>query len=228
MASTGMENELASAKLSLISYNCQHVNNVRLPFIKMLFKQCNFLFIQEHGLFKSKLSWFHSLGKDVGVHGMSAMDEGKIIRGRPRGGVAIVWHGSLCHRVTPVPWDSTRMCAVTVDVATEKLLLVCVYMPCDDGLNNQNVLEYKEILNNIDILCSSTNATMLCVGGDFNTDIRRVNPQTQAFNGFCNESDMFCCARSVQTNFNITYCSKINGRQTLIDHFVISDNLKDK
>ena len=57
------------------------------------------------------------------------------------------------------------MCAVTVDIATEKLLLVCVYMPCDDGLNNQNVLEYKEILDSINILCNSTKATMLCGWG---------------------------------------------------------------
>ena len=69
---------------------------------------------------------------------------------------------------------------------------------------------------------------MLCVGGDFNTDIKRVNPQTQEFNEFCDGNDLFCCARKDQINFNFTYCSKINGRQSFIDHFVISDNLRDK
>ena len=198
-------------ELSVISYNCQYANELRLEFMEKLFRQCDFLFIQEHGLFKSKLSWFQILGKDVGVHGVSAMNEGQIIRGRPRGGAAIIWNGLLHHKVTPVPWDSTRMCAVTVDFATEKLLLVCVYMPCDDGLNNQNVIEYKAILDSIDTLCRSTNATMLCVGGDFNTDIKRVNPQNQAFNEFCEYNDLFCCARNNQIDFNFTYSSKING-----------------
>ena len=228
MASTGLDNTPASEKLTCISYNCEYANKIRLPFLKHLFSQCAFLFIQEHGLFKSKLSWFQNLGKNVGVHGVSAMDEGRIVRGRPRGGAAIVWHGSLGNRVTPVPWDSTRLCAVTLEVDTEKILLVCVYMPCDDGLNNQNVLEYKDILDSIDILCRSTNTTMLCIGGDFNTDVRRNNPQTQAMNAFCIDNDLFCCARNVPLNLNFTYCSKINGCQTFIDHFVISDNLRDK
>ena len=118
MANTGFDHTPASEKLSLISYNCQYADNVRLPFIKLLFSQCDFLFIQEHGRFKSTISWFHTLGKDVGVHGVSAMDEGQILRGRPHGGAAIVWHGMLRHRVTPVPWDSTRICAVSIDVLT--------------------------------------------------------------------------------------------------------------
>ena len=101
-------------------------------------------------------------------------------------------------------------------------------MPCDDGLNNRNVLEYKDILNNIVSLCQSTNATMLCVGGDFNTDINRNSPQTQVFNDFCTDHDMFCCARMENLDFNFTYLSKINGHQSFIDHFVISDNLRDK
>ena len=67
-----------SEKLSLISYNCEYADKVRLPFLEMLFSQCDFLFIQEHGLCKSNLSLFHILGKDVGVHGVSAMNEAQI------------------------------------------------------------------------------------------------------------------------------------------------------
>ena len=52
-------------------------------------------------------------------------------------------------------------------------------MPSVDGLNNRNVLEYKNILDNIVSLCQSTNATMLYVGGDFNTDISRNSQQIQ-------------------------------------------------
>ena len=221
MASVGLEN------LSLTSYNCEHADDIRLPFMKQIFSQCDFLFIQEHGLFKSSLSWFNALGDDVCIHGVSAMDEGQLIRGRPHGGAAIMWRSTLGHHVSAISLDSKRMCAITVDVATEKLLIVCVYMPCDDGLNDHNVLEYKEILDNIDVLCHSTNATMLCVGGDFNTDLSRDTPQTQALNVFCNDNELFCCAKNENLNFNFTFCSKINGRQTFIDHFIISDNLRD-
>ena len=65
LANVGLDNVPSSYKLSLISYNCEYANNVRLPFMKELYSNCDFLFIQEHGLFKSRLSWFHKLGNDV-------------------------------------------------------------------------------------------------------------------------------------------------------------------
>ena len=99
--------------LSLISYNCEHANNLRLPFLQDLFERCDFLLIQEHGLYQSKLSWFNAVGNKegmpstkVGIHGVSAMDEGKPLRGRPNGGTAILWYESIAVRVTPVAWDS--------------------------------------------------------------------------------------------------------------------------
>ena len=201
--------------------------------MQTLFSQCDFLFIQEHGLYASTLSWFHSLGDTkngdpASVHGVSAMQEGVILRGRPRGGAAIVWHSRVHQNVTPVPCDSNRLCAVTVDVGADKLLLVCVYMPCDDAQANQNVLEYKDILDDICILGCSVNATLLCIGGDFNTDLSRNTPQTQALNHFTDDNELFCCARNDQMNFNFSYFSKINSCKTLIDHFIISDNSQDK
>ena len=97
MANTGFDHTPASEKLSLISYNCQYADNVRLPFIKHLFSQCDFLFIQEHGRFKSTLSWFHTLGKDVGVHGVSAMDEGQILRGPSASRGVFFYYGGKKH-----------------------------------------------------------------------------------------------------------------------------------
>ena len=54
-------------KLSFTSFNCEYADNVRLPYLKQLFNECDFLFVQEHGLYKSNLSWFHELGSNVGV-----------------------------------------------------------------------------------------------------------------------------------------------------------------
>ena len=62
MDSAGLEN------MKITTYNCEYANNIRLPFMKNLFSECDFLFIQEHGLFQSKLSWFHTLEDGVGVH----------------------------------------------------------------------------------------------------------------------------------------------------------------
>ncbi len=34
-----------------------------------------------------------------------------------------------------------------------KLLLICVYMPCNDSRANQNLLEYVHV-NDIDVICN--------------------------------------------------------------------------
>ena len=224
--------------LTFISFNCEHANDVRLPFLKDLFRMSDFLLVQEHGLYKSKLSWFSEIGKKdkdesgedevVGIHGVSAMNEEQLLRGRPRGGAAILWRSRMHNRVTPVTWDSTRGCAVTVQVEGEILLLVCVYMPCDDWRHDANVLEYKNILNEISVLCNSINATYVCLGGDFNTDLSRNTPQTEELKSYILENDLYCCASDNKCEVNYTYCSKINKRTSFIDHFIISNNLKDR
>ncbi len=58
--------------------------------------------MQEHGLYKSQFGWFNKLGIYVGKHGASAMDETKILIGRPRGGSVVHWKRSLNAKVIPV------------------------------------------------------------------------------------------------------------------------------
>ena len=74
--------------------NCEYADEARLPFLNHLFKKYDLLLIQEHGLYKSRLSWFHEINKEkddsVGIHGVSAMCEDQVLRGRPHGSTAIL------------------------------------------------------------------------------------------------------------------------------------------
>ena len=129
------------------------------------------------------------------------------------------------NRVTPVPLESKRVCAVTVDVGDSKTLLVCVYMPCDDRRQDHNTAEYKDMLNDIEILCNSVDVDTICIGGDFNTELARDSAHTIALNNFALNNDLFYCARHTCCSIKHTYCSKINGGTTFIDHFLLSNNL---
>ena len=117
-----------------------------------LFERCDFLMLQGHGLYQYKLGWLSAVGKHdvkVGIHGVSAMDESKPLRGRPNGGAVILWHEALDGQVTIVAWDSKRICAVTYDTGDFIILIICVYMPCDDWRPDGNLVEYTDILNEI-------------------------------------------------------------------------------
>ncbi len=119
-------------KLICITYNCEYADNVRLPYLQSLFKQCDFMFLQEHGLYMSQFGWFDKIGNGVEKHGVSAMNGKKLLHGHPNGGAAIIWNKNLKTKVVPVEHESDMVCAVTLDVNDGKLLLICVYMPCDD------------------------------------------------------------------------------------------------
>ena len=54
--------------------------------------------------------------------------------------------------------------------------MICVYMPCDDQRNDENVNEYVNILSDIAVLSLSSDVDFIIVGGDFNTDLCRGTP----------------------------------------------------
>ncbi len=135
-------------KLTCIVYNCEYADHSRIDFIKSLYQQCDFLLLQEHGLYRSQFDWFNSLRDNVSKHGVSVMNERVLLKGRPRGGAAIIWKGSLnaIARVTQIDIEYQRICAVSIEYDNIKVLLICVYMPCDDNTPNQNIIEYKSVL----------------------------------------------------------------------------------
>ena len=219
---------VSKANLSCISYNCNYANNVKLPFFKELFEQCDFLMLQEHGLYNSQFQWFDNIKNGIGKHGLSAMDEGQLLRGRPHGGVVILWNPNLKCKVTPLKCNSPRFCAVIADFGNQKTLLICVYMPCDDRCLDQNIIEYIQLLDDIEILCNSVEVDSIWIGGDFNTDFSRVNTQTNTLINFMLRNSFSNCAQDVCCSVDYTYCSKGTGATSFIDHFIISENIFDK
>ena len=169
--------------LTFTTYNSQCANDLKLPFIQELVEKCDLLLIQEHGLSKSQLGWFDKL--DTGgicKHCACAMDENVLLSGRPYGGCAILWKSNLQINVKPIKTDSQRLVAVVVELENhEKILLCCVYMPCDDRCMSGNLKEYEDVLNNMEEILESVQVNYVCLGGDWNTDINRNTHQTRRF-----------------------------------------------
>ena len=54
------------------------------------------------------------------------MNDSECLRGRPHGGVMIVWKANINAKVTPVKHESSNFCAITVETGQFKFLLVCI------------------------------------------------------------------------------------------------------
>ena len=94
----------------------------------------------------------------------------------------------------PLECDSKRVCAVLIHLARNvKMLLVSVYMPCDDRRPDGNLTEYIDTLNEIDIICNSVQVDLVCIGGDLNTDLSRNTHQTYELINYVSEHGYSFC-----------------------------------
>ena len=211
------------------TYNCKNFRGtLRCDFINDMFKECDFLCIQEHWLLDTQFHLFDNILCDVPIRyeAKSPMELETQSRGRPYGGVAIIWRSNLKYRTVPIKTISDRLCCIQIwlnDV--HSILLFCVYMPCDDGRIGNNLNVYQDILSEISTLCSNINATYILLAGDLNTDLSRSNSlHTKELLNFCTMENISSCHKVIPS---IPFTFESGNSISVIDHILISDNLKD-
>ena len=157
-------------ELAICSYNSNGLGTGRVPYTADLLKDHHFIFIQEHWLFEEQFRIFQNKLNRVNIHGVSGMDPTVPLVGRPYGGCCIIWQNKLRGSVTPVNCANNRICSIIYNNNSFKLLLICVYMPCE----NDNSEDYENVLNDVKGICESNNYDAVVFGGDFNTDFKKI------------------------------------------------------
>ena len=113
------------SRLNIASYNCKHFGVDKYVVIKSLLVACEFVLLQEHCMFETK--FIHKL-KTCSINSecvvTSPMDDTVPLLGRPYGGCAIIWS------------------------------YVQLYMPCDNGYDSNNLVEYCDVLNEVKHICN--------------------------------------------------------------------------
>ncbi len=218
---------LIMACLTIATYNSHGLGSGRLEYINKLAEVNDFLFLQEHWMLSNQINTFGCKVSSMHVHGVSGMDEHELIQGRPYGGCLIMWKKSLVCKVTPVQIHSNRMCAVHVTGdGGLNVLLFNVYMPCDTEYDRANEEIYGDILHEISQVSENVDPLSILVGGDFNTDFRRSRSlHTMALLPFMVNESLRRGLDYQDKNVDYTYESKMNGDRSLIDHFLVTDNL---
>ena len=209
----------------IVSYNCKHFKDhgPKFDFINELFASCDILMLQEHCLYESEFMKLCKIGNGSGVEAVSAMDESIIRVGRPYGGCAIVWNPKLKGKVKSLVTNSKRLCAIIVSIEDVSFLFINVYMPCDG--RDSNSVQFRIVLDDIVRLVSSNSSTYVVVGGDFNTDTSRQSSHVREFREFVNDNCFHISIDNIDSDVPYTF---INGLSTSrIDHFLVSDNLKN-
>ena len=207
------------------SYNSRGLGQGRMDYICEICTKVDFLFIQEHWLIPQNLGILLSI-PDFSCHGTSAMDTTEVLIGRPHGGCSILWKSSLKCKVTPVDCCSPRICAVLVEMSNSSMLLINFYMPVDTRHDRENDEVFRDVLAEASALVMRFGVDHVIYGGDFNTDFtRRASLHTASLNRFLVDEDL---VEPPGSAIDYSYENVVTGDRSFIDHFLITDNLRDR
>ena len=222
-----------SKPLSICSYNVHNfhkrsVRPMKFAFMQSLLSNHTFLCIQEHWLYESNIkSVIGELKQGCNVIGCSPMNEDVQRIGRPYGGCAIVWESSADFAAEQIPCANKRVCALDVKLKSGvHVLILNVYMPFDDGLP-QSLVDYREVVNDVNQLISERDPDEVAFLGDMNASFSRDSPAMRDRCSILGELQDIFELQCLTDQLPYTFCDT-QGRNSVVDHCFVSKGLHQK
>jgi len=217
-----------NGNLSLCSYNLHGFNN-GLPYLKKLCSDNDIIFVQEHWLLKSQLYMFDNINDNFNFFGQSSLDEVTsrgLLKGRPFGGVGVLWRKELAPIVKCYDCDTDgRIVVIKIDTSDLKMLIFGVYFPCDDHSKSYtcSVIRLLSYIEHVIDLNPGYKCLML---GDFNFECKSSSAGFSEFSRFMFDYHLTCCDSLDSSSCGYSYCHETPDHRSLIDHaFISSDSV---
>ena len=138
------------------------------------------MLLQEHCYFEQDIKLLENVLGDVQVYGVSRMYDNEFRSVRPFSGCDILLRNSLKCNFT-IFYINNRCCGGVMKINNVSILLFNGYMPCDTSCDCDNCDIFQNIVN--DICYKYEHIDYVIIGGDLNTDLRRVTSlHTQTLN----------------------------------------------
>ena len=98
-------------------------------------------------------------------------------------------------------------------------------MPIDNNIT-ENLNEYDNILTEISMICTQNNAEYICIAGDMNTDLSRINSwHTRSLLQFIENEDLYIPLYRADSNVDSAYHSSSVNAFSISDHIFASKSL---
>ena len=207
----------ARNNISLCSCNCKGIKRAT-PYVSELCYKYDIVVLQEHWLLDTEIALLNNVNDSMYSAGVSAVVSGDgILRGRPHGGVGVLWKRSLAGSVEILYYDDVRLIGLQIVTGNETMLILCVYMPVCTAENLDDFVMY---LGKIRAIVMASETANVIVIGDFNAPIdSRFGRQ---LSDFCDE---YCYIRSdlefLGHNADIyTFVSEAHDSVSWLDHCI--------
>ncbi|KAJ2937404.1 hypothetical protein O0L34_g19090 [Tuta absoluta] len=203
-----------------ISFNCKSLKR-SMECIKTLSQRADVLCLQETWLFSHDIPLLGCISDDFGYTGTSAMDTSAgPVRGRPYGGVAILWRKSVFRSVSLIKCESARLVAIKAEVNdNHSIVIMSVYMPVN---HVDNLAEFTSCLGEMYAVIENSNVQSVFVLGDYNAHPYELFG-TELLD-FCSEQQLVCAdVEKLGINSDsYTFISEAHGTRSWLDHLVVS------
>lgn len=172
-------------RCTAISYNCKSLKRTIVT-VQQLCETADVLALQETWLLPHDLAILGNIHADFAATGVSAVDTKKgVLRGRPYGGVAIMWRKNAFDSVSIIQCKSVRLCAIKCVVRDQTMLFFSVYMPTDNkkrkhedrselnigvstDVDHENLVEFTDCLSELSAIIEDCDVENVYMLGDFN------------------------------------------------------------
>ena len=115
-------------------------------YVTDLWNRFSILFLIKHWLTNKQLSDLSANFPGYSISGVLAIPDSDFLRGRPNGGVVVIYSNCYNKSVQFIDTDSKRLCAIGFQNNNIMIYFVCVCMPCDIN-DHDNLSEFDYILS---------------------------------------------------------------------------------
>ena len=185
---------------------------------------------QETWLLPGTLKRLSDISDHYSSYGISSVDNNDILSGRPYGGLGILWHKSLAHKVKICPLrdsKSKRLCAVEFNMDNELLLVLNAYLP-NDNFQKHNVSDdFLSVCDEIEVILNQHCNHNVIVGGDLNIDFDRKNAHDVYFLDLVERYDLQLVWDKFPAKKMYTYSNTCSNTYSCLDQYCVSKNILD-
>ncbi len=207
--------------LNIFSYNRTGLGATSVEFVKLLMTfSVSILLIQETWHLDNYTGHMRNINDNFLCYPVSGVDEKEeILRGRPYGGTAFYYSKTIAEFVAPIPTGNKRFSAISLKMKSSVMLIVNVYLPCD----NYSMICVDSI--EIFILMHAPNVKHILVAGDFNVDPGRNNAHFNYLNAMMERTNLISSWHHGNARKDYTFTSNDGTGKSCIDHMYCSMEL---
>ncbi|KAJ2941053.1 hypothetical protein O0L34_g13183 [Tuta absoluta] len=204
-----------SQLVRMITFNCKNIKT-SLQQVRDMCVEADLVALQETWLMTHDLDIIDSINAEFSCVAKSSMDTSMgVLRGRPYGGIALMWRKSKFPNVAVVDCGSDRLIAIRITKDKRSFMVFCVYLPCD---KLDNLPEFTDCLARMHAIVEESDCSIVYMLGDYNAHpYARFGAELKLF---CEEHDFVCADIDILgvDSDTHTFVSDAHGSRTWLDH----------